>query len=306
MTLIEVMIAVVLLAFVVIGATSITQNSQNAKDRTIQTNRDNIQIETVFSRLDWDFSQVWSPLYFSQQFQGNLDPQANPGVEEIVYLYENHPRFRLPSKEGLPIPIFRSREKTEVIFLTTGNRRKLENQRQSNFMWVRYYLGDTPADEANDEDPVTTGGSAEGTTKKSLLRQTFTEDVWSKEEFDFENTRSSVMLENVESLEFQFWNQNTRKWTENLKTITDGEHLIRGIKVLVTWFDGRGSKRTAERWLRPNWPITGPKDAPTAATTAGRGGGGVPGGVNGGQAGGANGTGNGGPGGGQPGDIEEI
>ena len=139
MTLIEVMIAITLLAFVILGVTSITENSQNAKDRTLQTDRDNMQIETVFSRLDWDFSQIWSPLYFTQKFAGTLNPQTMPGLEEMIYLYENHPRFRLPSKEGLPIPTFRSREKSEIIFLTSGNRRKIENQKQSNFMWVRYY-----------------------------------------------------------------------------------------------------------------------------------------------------------------------
>ena len=277
MTLIEVMIAITLLAFVILGVTSITENSQNAKDRTLQTDRDNMQIETVFSRLDWDFSQIWSPLYFTQKFAGTLNPQTMPGLEEMIYLYENHPRFRLPSKEGLPIPTFRSREKSEIIFLTSGNRRKIENQKQSNFMWVRYYLGDTPSDDLEESTPKATPVS-ENTTKKSLLRQTFTEDVWSKDEFDFEDTRSSVVLENVEKLEFQFWNPTTKKWGDNLKTIPDGEHLLRGLKMSIEWFDDRGTKRKAERWLRPSWQNWMPKDtpAPAAATTGNSAGGGQP------------------------------
>lgn len=274
MTLIEVMIAIVLLAFVMFGVTSITENSQNAKDRTIQTDKDNMQIETVFARMDWDFSQIWSPLYFSQRYQGNLNPQANPGIEEMLYLYERHPRFRMPSKEGLPIPIFRSPEKSEFIFLTLGNRRKVENQKQSNFMWVRYYLGDTPKS-PGDEDA---GGSiAEGKTNKSLLRQVFPEDVWAKEEFDFDNTRSSSMLDNVESLEFQFWNPIAKKWETNIKTVPDGENIQRGLKIIVKWFDGRGNKRSIERWLRPSWTLYMPKDQPTnpGATTTSDGGGGT-------------------------------
>lgn len=268
MTLIEVMIAIVLLAFVMFGVTEITSNSQNAKDRTIQTDKDNMQIETVFARMDWDFSQVWSPLYFSQRYQGNLNPQANPGIEEMLYLYERHPRFRMPSKEGLPIPIFRSREKTEFIFLTLGNRRKVENQKQSNFMWVRYYLGDTPKTPGADDSGVISG---EGKTNKSLLRQVFPEDVWAKEEFDFDNTRSSSMLDNVESLEFQFWNPIGKKWETNIKTVPDGENIQRGLKVIVKWFDGRGNKRSMERWLRPSWTLFVPRDQ--SANTAGSSGG---------------------------------
>lgn len=283
MTLIEVMIAIVLLSFVILGVTSITEDSQNAKDRTVQTDRDNMQIETVMSRLDWDISQAYSPLFYSQRFQGSLDPQSAPALAEMMDLYENNPRFRMPSKEGLPIPILRSREKTEFIFLTTGNRRKLENQKQSNFMWVRYYLGETPRMEGD----VPVEANAEGTTSKSLLRQVFAEDVWSKEDLDFEGVRSSSLLDNVESMEFQFWNMATKKWESNLKTIQDGEHLVRGVRFLITWFDGRGSKRTAERWFRPNWPRWVPNDQPAPAATGGAAGGATGGGSTAGADGGA-------------------
>src|SRR5690606_15709908 len=95
LTLLEIMIAIVLLAFVMFGVVAITENSQNTKDRTVQTDRDNLQIETAMARLEWDFSQIWSPLYYSQKFAGNLDPQNNPGIEEVAYLYENHPRYRM-------------------------------------------------------------------------------------------------------------------------------------------------------------------------------------------------------------------
>ncbi len=275
MTLMEVMIAIALLAFVMLGVVGITDNAQNSKDRTVVIDRDNLQVETAMARLDWDFSHIWSPLYFTQKFQGNLNPQENPGVEEVAYLYENHPRLRMPSKEGLPIPYFRSKEKDEIVFLSAGNRRKLANQRQSPFMWVRYYLGDTP------EDPDAKG-EPDPKSKKSLMRQVFPEDPWSKEELDFEGTKGAVLLEQVEKLEFSFWNPNSKKWETNLTTIPDGDLLSRGLQLVMTWYDSQGAERTTTRWFRPFWPPVLPQDPGQNGAATG----GTPGNANAGTTGG--------------------
>jgi hypothetical protein len=248
------------------------------------------------ARIEWDFSQVWSPLYFSQKFTGTLDPSTNPGVEEVAYLYENHPRFRQPSKEGLPIPKFLLREKNEIIFLTTSNRRKLEDQKQSHFMWVRYYVGDTILQVAADGS----GGSEEKTVK-SLMRQVFPDDPWAKEELTIDTTRSAVLLENIENLEFLFWNKATKKWESNLATIVDGEALWRGMQVNLTWLDSKGLERKTSRWLRPLWPSAIPQD-PASGATGGNQGGGVQGGAQAGAQGGAQG---GTPAGAQGGGAEE-
>ncbi len=276
LTLLEIMIAIVLLAFVMFGVIAIIDNSQNTKDRTIQLDRDNLQIETALSRIEWDFTQIWSPLYFSQKFTGNLDPSTNPGIEEVAYLYEGHPRFRQPSKEGLPIPKFLLREKSEIIFLTTSNRRKLEDQKQSHFMWVRYYVGESTIEDTAD-------GSAGGEEKivKSLMRQVFPDDPWAKEELTIDTTRSAVLLENVESVEFTFLNKATKKWDSSLNSIVDGESLWRGMQLNVTWFDSKNIERKTSRWLRPLWPTTVPQDPATNNQ------GGVQGGVQGGTAAGS-------------------
>lgn len=254
LTLLEIMIAIVLLAFVMFGVIAIIDNSQNTKDRTIQLDRDNLQIETAMSRIEWDFTQIWSPLYFSQKFTGNMDPSTNPGIEEVAYLYEGHPRFRQPSKEGLPIPKFLLREKNEIIFLTTSNRRKLEDQKQSHFMWVRYYVGESTIEDTTD------GAGGQEKTVKSLMRQVFPDDPWAKEELTIDTTRSAVLLENVESVEFTFWNKATKKWESSLSLIIDGESLWRGMQINVTWFDSKNQERTTSRWLRPLWPSIVPQD----------------------------------------------
>ncbi len=286
MTLIEVLIAITLLGFIMIGVVTITDNSRNAKERTGQVDQDNLAAEAALARLDSDFSQIWSPLYFTQKFTGSMDPNTNPAIVETVYLYERHPRLRMPSKEGLPIPILRSREKSEFIFPTSSNRRRLENQKQSQFMWVRYYLGDPP--EVSDEDEADRGGGTTGVSgagsgsKKAFLRQVFPDDPWSKEELDFEDTRAAVLLENVESLEFKFWDPRTRKWESSLKAMQDGEFIQRGLQVSLTWYDSQGHKRETVRIMRPLWPSVVPKDD---AAGAGRATGGVAGGSIGGTTG---------------------
>jgi len=266
-----------------IGVVSITDNSRGAKERTAQVDQDNLAAEAAMARLEADFTQIWSPLYFTQKFTGSLDPNTNPAVVETVYLYERHPRLRLPSKEGLPIPIFRSKEKTEFVFLTTANRRRLENQKQSQFMWVRYYLGEPPVvDEA--VAPRTGSAAVSASATKALLRQVWADDPWSKEELDFEDTRSAVLLEKVEKVEFKFWNPQTKKWESSLTSMQDGELLQRGLQIALTWYDSQGHKRETVRSMRPLWPAVAPQDTAVAggANSGFPNGGGTPAGGNGG------------------------
>ena len=264
LTLLEIMISIVLLAFVMLGVVAIVDNSQNTKDRIVIQDRDNLQIETALNRMHWDFSQLWSPLYFSQRFMGNLDPNVNPGIEEIRFLYDSHPRLSAPSKEGVPIPIFQNREKGDLIFLTTSNRRRMENQAQSNFAWIRYFVGDSSIlDESSGQQLAT----------KALMRQVFAEDPWAKEELPLESTRTTVLLENVEELDFQFWNPTAKKWETNMKVVQDGESVIRGIKIYVKWKDSKGLERETTRFFRPTWPqimIQDPQQGVQAGVQAGQ------------------------------------
>jgi prepilin-type N-terminal cleavage/methylation domain-containing protein len=64
-TLIEILIAITIMAFMTMGVVSITQNAADTMDRTTVLNKNNLQIETALSRFEWDFSQIYSPMYFS-------------------------------------------------------------------------------------------------------------------------------------------------------------------------------------------------------------------------------------------------
>ena len=176
--------------------------------------------------------------------------------------FERNERFITISKEGQPIPRFYSPEKTTFEFFTSSNRRKLENTQQSHFAWVRYGLAnqETQGDEkVHAEMPASV---------KNLVRYFSADDPYDDKrlETDSDTIKAAVLLENVESLEFQFWDYQRRKWENNLMVVPEGDRIIRGVRILITYWDSAGKHKT-ERTFRPHWPMVVPIDAPRQPTT---------------------------------------
>lgn len=282
-TLLEILIAITLLAFISIGVISVTQNAFDTKDRTSEANKNNLQIETAMARFEWDFSQLYSPLFFSTRYRpmnnqnaGNnnrnsdngQDPNANnsgivdPAQQEYAQLlnnrYERNEHFIHVSQEGIPIPRFYSPEKNVFEFFTSSNRRKVENSKQSHFAWVRYALI-TPESDPEIENTLIPKGL------KNFVRYYTADDPYNEKRInpDDDKIKAVALLENVESLEFQFWDYARKKWETNLGVIQNGESLIRGIKILITWYDSAGFKRSTERIFRNHWPIFTPDEVNT-------------------------------------------
>lgn len=294
-TLLEILIAITLLAFITLGVVNITENAVQTKERTTEINENNLQIETAMSRFEWDFSQIYSPLYFStvMNFQNNnqlnqaggdvsgsqggmqsgmqdgmqvgdnnnlmQNVQLQQYYEQLVQRFERNEHFMAVSQEGLPIPRFYAPEKNIIEFFTSSNRRKVENQKQSHFAWVRYALAPQDQTEAEEQNPNIPK------SLRSLVRYFSADDPYSEKRLNIEDERvkGAVLLRNVESLEFQYWDFQKRKWETTLRNIQNGESLIRGIKVLITWYDSFGNKRTASRIFRTHWPMVTPQDQNT-------------------------------------------
>lgn len=297
-TLIEILIAITILAFMTMGVVSITQNAADTMERTTVLNKNNLQIETALSRFEWDFTQIYSPLYFSSlmNLAGNANDadsdgrddntgkqitQATPSspalqeyYQRLIQRFDQNQHFKAVSREGLPVPVFYSPDKTIFEFFTSSNRRKMENTKQSHFGWVRYSLGDAikrSKDEEDDKSELIPPGL------RPLVRYYNADDPYDDKRIDpedAEHVKAAVLLENVESLEFQFWNMTSRKWETNLKSAPGAENTIRGIKLLITWYDSTGYKRSVSRIYRNHWPMEVPQDNVVAAppTTAGAGG----------------------------------
>jgi len=291
-TLIEILIAISLLAFITIGVVTIVQNAGDTMERTTEINKNNLQIETALSRFEWDFSQIYSPTYFStplnmataDQFGNNNNDLNNDGKDDndpskpvtplapvtpelqeyyqrLIARFEQNQHFASVSKEGLPIPRFYAPEKNIFEFFTSSNRRKLENTKQSHFGWVRYSLGEAIKRDNDEEKNPNIPQSL-----KTLVRYFSADDPYSDKRLDpedAERVKGAVLLENVESLEFQFWDMRTRKWETSLRTIPGGENSLRGVKLMITWYDSTGNKRSATRIYRNHWPMEVPQDTLT-------------------------------------------
>jgi prepilin-type N-terminal cleavage/methylation domain-containing protein len=293
-TLIEILIAITLLAFITLGVVNITQNAMDTKDRTSEINKNNLQIETAMSRFDWDFSQIYSPMYFSTAMNinqnagmdytglgntGNIpnntiapttqvNPQLQAYYEQLMVRFQTNEHFSGLSKDGIQIPRFYNPEKNVLEFFTTSNRRKTENTKQSHFAWVRYSLADQVADP--DLENITSVPKG----LKSFVRHFTADDPYSDKRINpdsDERIKAAVLLPNVESLEFQFWDPARKVWETTLRAVQGGESAIRGVKILLTWYDSTGVKREASRTFRPHWPQVIIQDpaTPAAGTATG-------------------------------------
>ncbi|WP_408097027.1 type II secretion system protein J [Peredibacter sp. HCB2-198] len=300
-TLIEILIAITLLAFITLAVVNVTENAFLTKDRTTEINKNNLQIETAMSRFEWDFAQIYSPLYFSTVMnlnQNNMNQYGNnpnggfadgsttgstqggnqAGMnspllqqyyEQLVTRFERNEHFMAVSKEGFPIPRFYSPDKSTFEFFTSSNRRKLQNMKQSHFAWVRYALApqqELPSEEGQEQN------SNIPKSLRSLVRYYTADDPYSDKRInidDVDRVKGAVLLRNVETLEFQFWNLNTRKWETNIKTVPQGENVLHGVRVTVSWYDSAGNKRTTSRIFRTHWPLVVPQDPATNTNVQG-------------------------------------
>ena len=204
-TLLEILIAITILAFISLAVVNVTENAALTMERTTQTNENNLQIETALGRMDWDFTQIYSPLYFStvMNLNPNLDQngipiqtggtpnQTNPYImqyqEQLMARFERNEHFKAVSKEGVPVPRFFNPEKSILEVFTTSNRRKIENQKQSHFAWVRYSLTEqeqTPEEESNSNIPK---------NLKSLVRYFSADDPWDDKKYRANRAMRQVM-----------------------------------------------------------------------------------------------------------------
>lgn len=250
-TLIEILIAITLLSFVMLSVVSITDSSITTTNRVISEDAQLLQVETAMNRVDWDISQAYSPLYFSHEMKPeNLTAEEGEAYNKLVAKYQSNDRFAFPSYDALPVPLFKFEDKNTITFLTTSNRRKLKNIKQSHFAWVQYTI------ENDDNISSTTEGSAKGI----LIRKFAPNDIFNTDSVDWSKIKSQVLLRNVESVEYQFWNPDSKKWVDSLDTIKNGNHLFRGVKMTLVWFNPDGIETTFIRVFRPLFPKFEPED----------------------------------------------
>jgi prepilin-type N-terminal cleavage/methylation domain-containing protein len=258
-TLIEVMIAIVILSFIVIAIIQITGGAQEQVDRTLVEDKDILQIETAFARFEWDFSQVYSPLYHSHNLRKEEDDseESKEAFNKLMEPYQGGENFKELSYDGFPIPTFTFADKNEITFFTTSNRRKLKNIKQSHFAWVRYEF---QTDREARDDEVDINGVKKVRAKGIWVRKVKSQDAFNNEQIDWDDIKSQVLLRNVESIAFEFWDAEKKKWVENIRLIKDGDKIFRGIRITLKWIGHADDEQLHVRTFRPLFPTFTPED----------------------------------------------
>ena len=229
-TLIEVLISMLLLSLIMIYVVNIINQSSNTNDKVIAEDREFLQVEASLERINLDFSQIYSPLYYT--FQGNMKGFS---------ISENYPR---QSKERIPIPEILNPEKSTLIFKTAVNRRKLENSKQSHYAWVRYSLRKSTL---KDNEKKRTGGDYE------LIRQLTSSNPYIKQH-DWNEVKEQLLVRHVKEAEFSFWSNKEKKFLSRLRELGKDRRVLRGMKVNLVWIDANNNEWKNERYFRPLWP----------------------------------------------------
>jgi prepilin-type N-terminal cleavage/methylation domain-containing protein len=246
-TLLEIMIAIVLLGILMTGVYTIIENGTNTKDRVTYEDREMLQVQTALNRFAIDFSQIYSPLYFSDE-ERDKAYYSSKGIPTHVVAtipakrkYEGGDKYPLLSVTGDLIPALVNPDKNTFGFMTSSNRRKVENSRQSRYAWVLYTLRSTEKER-------------EDTKAENELVRTFIPDDIYVRDFEWEKTREQVLLRNIKSLEFSFWNQETKKYVSSLKELNQDKNTVRGVLLTLTWVDRNEVEQEVSRAYRTMWP----------------------------------------------------
>lgn len=260
-TLIEVLVSITILSLMAFGIISFSRYSADTSDRTIRDDKDAMQIETAMARLEWDVSQLYSPFYFDIALRPEqMTPEEGEIYNELIDTYQSNQRFSQISYNGIPVPIYENPEKSELIIFTLSNRRKVINSKQSRFAWIRYSLAS-----GEEQEDVAVGENGAGIDndigpKNILIRQLYNTNVFAPEDVPWNRVKTQVLMRGVDTINFEFWNPQTAKWTENLDTVEQGIHLIHALKVKVNYVDVDGVELFTERIFRPLFPEFRPED----------------------------------------------
>lgn len=251
-TLLEVLLAITVLSLLMVYVFNIVDSSTITKEKIVSEDREYLQILTAFDRIEMDFSQIFSPLYYTIE----EITRTTPGIGIAAELFqntENKPRYR-PSKQFprisqkfQKIPVLENEEPTSFIFMTNSNRRKVMDSPESRYSWVAYSLRASVAD-PDLLDPIP---GREGT--QDLVRSTLSRDPYA-EEIDWDDVRGHVLLKGVKNFRFEFWNKGTQRFVPLLREDPLDPLSPRLMKVSFTWVSPEGEEHEFQKTFRPLWP----------------------------------------------------
>jgi len=244
-TLLEIIISITILSFLMLGVFYLTENSTEGAARTTREDLVKMQIEAALNRIEQDFSRIYTPLYY-KAIKGKKSKQSREMemMSEEFPSFETNERFPALTQDNQPIPAIKSDSPADLLFLSTTHQRKIQNAKESHYVWIKYMLRDSLDEDRNAMAPF------------ELIRYYIPSDIYATD-FDFEKIRPSVLLSHIKKLEFKFWNPSKKEFVDDFKMM-DKPHLLRAIKVVLTTVDAKNIESKFERIYRSIWPFFDP------------------------------------------------
>ncbi len=261
-TLIEIIVATTILSFMIIGVISISTGNIDTKDAIVAEDRKKVQVQSALARLERDFTQIFSPLYFSAKFK---IPQTTGTSEEekeelqesntnLNNLYKDNDRFAFANSTGLPVPKILQKDKKDIEFLSSNHQNFGSNAPQSVYAWIRYRV--------EENDKLTDEEKEQGLGTLHLVRSYDALDPYSSNGALLDEVKEFEVLKYITEFEFQFWDKKKKKFVSTLKEISGEENQLRidGIRISFSW---KGlPNMEPQKFVRtfvPQWPPFDPK-----------------------------------------------
>lgn len=244
-SLLEVLIGITLLALLMLGVYSIIDNNTRSRDKITAEDRRIVELEMALSRIDTDFSQVYTPAYFSARkikIENPNEPYPTNQTEETFVPDEN---FAYMTESGLPAIKFSSPDKSSFILFTFSNKRKFEDDKESNFQWIKYSF--------TDKVPDGMSINRHPDAPFFLERRAINENIYSSN-LDFEKSRPQILIKNIKSAEINYYDKVRKKYVSNIEELGEERFKPLGMKLTVHWLDANNFEQTSERVYRVYWP----------------------------------------------------
>lgn len=255
-SLIELLIGVTLLSFIGLASIRVMNNSFRIKDTVLKEDAEFFQVETAMARLRADIEQIYSPLYYSNVKVPGIQLPGQPLSSVDKEKFSRSERFAFESQTGHPVPIFTMPDRKSFEFMTTSNRRLLENSKQSEYAWVRYSLENMNPDDLPEDEELPAGRQG----LKKLVRSVSNRNIFEDAPNEIEKSKKFTLMSYVKDIKFLFWGPKKKKYLEDIKEVPNGKHLLRGVKVEITWINKQEQEEVISQTFRPIWPYYEPED----------------------------------------------
>lgn len=247
-TLIEVIVSIMILSFTTISIYSIVDNNVKIRDSMIKDDRQFFSVKSALRRINLDLSRIYSPLYFQAKrlnrnaSAGGFGAQANNNNNpSTTATFRATDSFPVITELNRPVPKI-EHEDSFLAFLSTSNIRFYEGLKQGSLAWISYEL------KSNEK---------QGEERAFNLIRKFTATNIYQDKIDWEKQREQILLENVRSMEWTFWDRDRKKWVESLKDLPlDDRFTLRGVRLVLKWGPPEQKEPFEEvRVYRPLYPF---------------------------------------------------